>query len=92
MRRHGIWLGDHLGRMHVHVLVRANLLVKANIRQFSVRNQTFTSTRASLSVWWSNQSQDAVTAAAKIKQARDNALTKMREEGDAHAAVPYERS
>lgn len=36
---------------------------------------------------WTNQCQDAVTAAAKIRQARDNALTKMREEVDARAAV-----
>jgi len=38
------------------------------------------------------KTQDAVTAAAKITQARDNALIKMREESDAHAAVPYDRS
>lgn len=33
-----------------------------------------------------------MTAAAKIAQARDSALIKMREESDAHAAVPYDRS
>ncbi|CAM9439300.1 unnamed protein product [Scytosiphon promiscuus] len=35
---------------------------------------------------------DAVMAAAKIIEARDSALAKMREEGDAHAAVPYDRT
>lgn len=33
--------------------------------------------------------QDAVTAATKIWHARNNALTKMREVGEAQAAVPY---
>lgn len=50
---------------------------------------TLLSFSRSLSLFPSPLSKDAVTAAAKIRQARDNALAKMSEESDARAAVPY---